>query len=50
MEEALKSFQHFMGEACSSIDDMVVELNDDIGNITIKSEDSTLLKASDNPF
>ena len=50
MEEALKSFQHYMGEACSSIDDMVVELNDDIGNMTLESEDNTLLKTFDNPF
>ena len=48
MEAALKSFKHFMGEACSSIDDMVVELNDDIRHITI--EDSTLLKTFAIPF
>ena len=50
MEEALKSFQHYMGETCNSIDDMVVELNDDIGNITMESEDNNLLRTFDNPF
>ena len=50
IEKALESFSHFMGEAASSIDDMVVELNDDIGNITIESEDNNLLRTFDNPF
>ena len=50
IEKAMGSFSNFMGEAASSIDDMVVELNDDIGNITIESEDSNLLRTFDNPF
>ena len=50
MEAALKSFKHFMGEACSSIDDMVVELNDDLGNITIEGEENYMLRTFDNPF
>ena len=39
-----------MGEACTLIDDMVVEVNDDIGNITIKGEENQLLRTFDNPF
>ena len=39
-----------MREACTEIDDMVFELNDDMGNITIESEDNNLLRTFDNPF
>ena len=39
-----------MGEAAGSIDDLVVELNDDMGNITIESEENALLRTFDNPF
>ena len=49
MEKALESFSHFMGEAASSIDDLVVELNDDIGNIIIENENQ-LTRTFDNPF
>ena len=39
-----------MGAAAGSLDDLVVELNDDIGNITIESEENGLLRTIDNPF
>ena len=39
-----------MGEACTLIDDIVVEVDDDIGNITIKGEENQLLRSFDNPF
>ena len=50
IKEKIDLYSQYMREACTSIDDMVVELNDDIGNITIESEDSSLLKTFDNPF
>ena len=50
MKESIDVYSKYMHEACTSIDDMVVELNDDIGNLTIESEDSPLLKTFDNPF
>ena len=48
-EKALESYSNYMREACTSIDDMVVEINDDIGNITIEGEDN-MLRTFDNPF
>ena len=41
-----------MGAAAGSLDDLVVELNDDIGNTTIEieSEENGLLRTFDNPF
>ena len=50
LERALESYSKFMGEACTTIDDMVVELNDDLGNITIEGEENNLLRTFDNPF
>ena len=50
IQESIDVYSKYMHEACTSIDDMVVELNDDIGNLTIESEDSPLLKTFDNPF
>ena len=50
IKESIDVYSKHMHEACTSIDDMVVELNDDIGNITFESEDSSLLKTFDNPF
>ena len=50
IKESIEVYSKHMHEACTSIDDMVVELNDDIGNITFESEDSSLLKTFDNPF
>ena len=49
IKEKIEIYSKFMSETCTSIDDMVVELNDDIGNITIESEDQ-LLRTFDNPF
>ena len=34
IKESIDVYSKHMHEACTSIDDMVVELNDDIGNIT----------------
>ena len=50
IEGKLKTFSDFMGEAAGSIDDLVVELNDDMGNISIESEGNALLRTFDNPF
>ena len=50
IEQKLKTFSDFMGEAAGSIDDLVVELNDDMGNITIENDENTLLRTFDNPF
>ena len=43
IEKKLDYFSNFVGDACVQIDDLVVELNDDIGNITFESEDNMLL-------
>ena len=48
-EKKLDYFSNFVGDACGQIDDLVVELNDDIGNITFESEDNMLLKTFNNP-
>ena len=50
-DKRMDNFSNFVGDACSSIDDLVVELNDDIGNNTIDNEDENqLLRTFDNPF
>ena len=50
IKESVNMYSKYMKEACTSIDDMIVELNDDIGNITIESEDNPLLETFENPF
>ena len=49
-EKALESYSKHMREACTEIDDMVIELNDDMGNVTIEGEESNMLRTFDNPF
>ena len=50
LEKALESYSNYMREECTSIDNMVVELNDDLGNITIEGEENNMLRTFDNPF
>ena len=49
-EKKIDFFSNFVGESCVQIDDLVVELNDDIGNITFESEDNMLHKTFNNPL
>ena len=49
IEKKIDYFSNFVGDACVQFDDLVVELNDDIGNITFESEDNMLLKTFNNP-
>ena len=51
VDKANEAFSSFVGDACSSIDDLVVEFNDEIGNITIENEDDVQLTSTfENPF
>ena len=49
VDETNETFSNFVVNTCSNIDDLVVELNDDIGNITIENENQ-LTRTFDNPF
>ena len=53
VDKTNEMFSSFVVDACSSIDDLVVELNDDIGNATIENgddDDEDLTRTFDNPF
>ena len=46
IDKKIEYFSNFVGDACVQIDDLVVELNDDIGNITFESEENMLLRTT----
>ena len=51
VDKTTEPFSNFVRTSCSSIDDLVVELNDDIGNITIENDDENdLTRTFENPF
>ena len=51
VDKTNEAFSSFVGDACSSINDLVVEFNDEIGNITIENEDDVQLTSTfENPF
>ena len=51
VDKANEAFSSFVGDACSSIDDLVVEFSDEIGNITVENEDDVQLTSTfENPF
>ena len=51
VDKTTETFSNFVRTSCSSIDDLVVELNDDIGNITIENDDENdLTRTFENPF
>ena len=39
VDKTTETFSSFVGDACLSINDLVAEFNDEIGNITIENED-----------
>ena len=45
-DKTTETFSSFVGDACSSINDLVVEFNDEIGNITIENEDDNQLSST----
>ena len=50
IETKLEYFAKAMNGVCDHIDDLAVELNDDIGNLTIESEENMFEKTFSNPL